>query len=394
MATPASDGSVDFYEDQAKTSAKRRLSSSPTDDTSKKRKVGFSNQVEIYSSTFSATKGLPTELWQRVFSSLPPDDLCRCLRVNHAFHSYLTQADVSMSVKPLYRGVDHLQVMDSESVWVGSRKVFAPSLPRPLLPGITERELLSLLGRSVCQSCGAQPSERTMMASSVGPGQYGVRIIWPFAKRLCGSCFSNECMTVGHLFRSVILKSNTCKDIELLKSNDNRLIKGLPFAFRTKTNDYFPSPTVVPPGTAIMKVFSHDQIKKLRIEASQVEEYYGRGAAEEWVKGLFETAKAQAAEINRWIQWERSLPPGVSVSQVLKTILRHPTEPLLRVTFTSSTFGLTSVVGNTPASQNMAARNIQGQSMLHSRKYRDCNSYSIISPSIFLHSLSFLLILA
>ncbi|GAB7342681.1 hypothetical protein MBLNU457_g0835t2 [Dothideomycetes sp. NU457] len=255
MATPASDGSVDFYEDQVKPTAKRRLSSSPSDDISKKRKVGTASSVEIYSSALPATKGLPTEIWQRVFSSLPPDDLCRVTRVNHAFNSYLTEARASMSVEQTDKRVRHCQVVDSESIW----------------------------------------------------------------------------------------------DIELLKSNDNRLIKGLPFAFCTDTNDYITSPAEAPRGVAVSKVFSKQQIIRLHEQASQVENDYGRGAADEWIKGLADTAKAQSVDIARWVKWEKELPP----------------EPLLRVSLNPSTSGLTSVVGATPALQNTTARNIQGHSMLH-----------------------------
>lgn len=390
MATPASDGSVDFYEDQVKTPMKRRLSSSHSDDMSKKRKVVTATSDEIYSSAFPATKGLPTEVWQRVFSSLPPDDLCRCMRVNHAFNSYLTEAKASMSVEQTDKRVHHSQVVDSESIWVGSRKVFAPSLP-PSLPGITERALLSLLGNSICQSCGAEPSDRQMTqvmntGGTTRPGHHGVCIVWPFAMRLCPPCFSAESITVGHLSRSVTSIPNAYKDIELLKSKDNRLIKGLPFGFRTKDNDYISSPAVAPFGVAVSKVFSRQQIARLHAETLQVENDYGRGAADEWIKGLADTAKSQSADIARWVKWEKELPPGMSVGQVFKSIMRRPKEPLLRVCRTPPNSSLTSVAGVTPASQNSTARNVQGHSMLHARKYRDCDSYTIISIYFFLSS--------
>jgi len=294
-----------------------------------------------------------------------------------------------MSVDQPDKRVDHCQVLDSESIWVGSRKVFAPSLP-PSFPGITERALLSLLGASICQSCGVEPSDRMMTQVLNMASTTGVRIIWPFAMRLCPPCFSAESVTVGHVFRSVNSLPNVCKDIELLKSNDNRLIKGLPFAFRTNTNNYIPSPAAVPLGVAVSKVFSRQQIDRLHQETSQVENDYGRGAADEWVKGLADKAKAQSADIARWVKWEKELPPGLTVGQVFKSIMRRPKEPLLRVGLTPPTSSLTSVVGITPALQETTARNIHGQSMLHARKYRDCDSYTMISLHAF-HSFSHLL---
>lgn len=133
---------------------------------------------------------LPAELWQHIFCFVPPVFLGRLIRVNRAFHAYLTPGKTneqdSMSkynVKVPYLG--------PEAIWAASRRRFCPGLPKPIR-GVHELEMWRLLRGRDCQVCG-EMKESNLSSSpenswESGPGDNGIRVIWPFALRCCGTC--------------------------------------------------------------------------------------------------------------------------------------------------------------------------------------------------------------
>jgi len=134
--------------------------------------------------------GLPVEIWQHIFSFVPPVFLGRLLRVNRAFYFYLTSA----TNEPTCRDMDSrhaVRPVSADEVWAASRKRFAPGLPRPTL-GLSELERMRLLRGRQCQICGEAKVQNFATSSESplesGPGDKGVRVIWPFGVRSCGPC--------------------------------------------------------------------------------------------------------------------------------------------------------------------------------------------------------------
>jgi hypothetical protein len=140
---------------------------------------------------------LPPELWQHVFSFCSLADLGRLIQVNRSFLSYLTDVR-SLSTSKSQPGRLHL--LKSESLWASARNAMCTKPPKPL-PGFTELRMWQLAWSKRCQFCdkidSLTPGERIWQK---GPGQAGVRVIWPFAIRACGPCLLKQCQTVSCTF--------------------------------------------------------------------------------------------------------------------------------------------------------------------------------------------------
>lgn len=138
----------------------------------------------------SQPASLPAEVWQHVFSFVPPVFLGRLLRVNRAFHAYLTSSSTGQaSHEPGTRNA--IRPVSADEIWAASRKRFAPGLPKPTL-GLNELERMRLLRGRQCQICGEVKVQNFATSSEspleAGPGDKGVRVIWPFGIRSCGPC--------------------------------------------------------------------------------------------------------------------------------------------------------------------------------------------------------------
>ena len=141
---------------------------------------------------------LPPELWQRVFTFVPPLSLGRLLSVNRTFNSLLDPSKSLPQARTLQRGPLSLQGQDH--IWSVARKLLIPSMPRPM-SSIPELETWKLVRGHYCQFCGRKPTVTlpsfTSAPWSSGPGPENVRVIWPFAVRSCGSCLSTRLVKVG-----------------------------------------------------------------------------------------------------------------------------------------------------------------------------------------------------
>ena len=140
--------------------------------------------------TLSLSSIVPAELWQYICCFVPPVFLGRLLRVNRAFNTCLTLENAYENHSgPALHSI--VKSMSPQSIWAASRKRFCPGLPKPLR-GLQELDMWRLLRGRNCQMCG-----ETMVPSSnysaespweSGPGEKGVRIIWPFGIRSCSQC--------------------------------------------------------------------------------------------------------------------------------------------------------------------------------------------------------------
>lgn len=197
--------SFDFYESEPAPVPETHNGTSPTkrkadellsgDD--KKRKLRASPPARPRSLTWS--ERLPPELWQHVFLFCSLADLGRLIQVNRSFSSCLTDVRSASTSKS---GRGRLHLLKSESLWASARNALPTKPPKPL-PGLTELQMWQLAWSKSCQFCNKRnrftPGERIWQK---GPGDAGVRPIWPFAIRACGPCLLQQCQTVSCTCRS------------------------------------------------------------------------------------------------------------------------------------------------------------------------------------------------
>lgn len=142
---------------------------------------------------FPSIAKLPAHVWQRIFLFLDSNDLGLLLRVNRTFHSYLT--DVTADRTCL--SSTNARLISSNYIWKNARAKSTPSRPSPLM-GCSELEMLRLIGNQSCQFCGKEGIRKHNASPwRSGPGENGVRAIWPFAIRSCGNCLRERCDKVG-----------------------------------------------------------------------------------------------------------------------------------------------------------------------------------------------------
>ena len=175
--------------------SQKRSQRSPAQDNDAPLQNGFHPAVEdsLVTGTGSPTRilGSPqlgAEIWQHVFSFVPPLFLGRLLRVNSAFQKMLTPTDTKETPQATS---GTLPYRSANSIWTASRKRFCPGLPRPV-PGLNDLQMWRLLRGNNCQICGAKKPLSTTHASPdpwrSGPGADGVRVFWAFGIRSCSPC--------------------------------------------------------------------------------------------------------------------------------------------------------------------------------------------------------------
>lgn len=197
--------SVDFYESEGKlksasegqmqndSSVAKRKAEDSSSAADKKRRLN-SHDATSLPTGLGHCAGLPPAVWQHIFSFCSLADLGRLLQVNRLFHLYLT--DVS-NVSPSEPEHGCLHLLKSESLWASARNALSTNAPKPL-PGLTELQMWQLVWSKRCQFCNklnsSVPGEKVWQK---GPGEAGVRIIWPFGIRACGTCLKQQTQTVS-----------------------------------------------------------------------------------------------------------------------------------------------------------------------------------------------------
>lgn len=196
--------SVDFYESEGKVNAPagqmhndasvaKRKAEDLSSVADKKRKLDTHVSSSV-PTQLGHCAGLPPAVWQHIFSFCSLADLGRLIQVNRSFHSYLT--DVSnVSLSEPEHGCLHL--LKSEALWASARNAYNSNAPKPL-SGLTELQMWQLVWSKRCQFCNkldaSTPGEKIWQQ---GPGEAGVRTIWPFGIRACGPCLMQHCQTVS-----------------------------------------------------------------------------------------------------------------------------------------------------------------------------------------------------
>lgn len=240
------------------------------------------------------SSALPAVLWQQIFCYVPPVFLGRMLSVNHAFNTFLTPGRSEKDPMPLSNSI--LQPLKAEAIWAVSRRRFCPGLPRPI-HGLNELEMWKLLRGHGCQICeqvkGDTPIANPQDPWESGPGDAGVRVVWPFGLRCCGRC----------------LQASTQKELDLSMSSDCPffLLQGLPFAFISETHHYIGHnvlrSSTAPPTLRMTKSYYKPDVKEIKRQFESAKEL-GVASAEEWTKGLAHQGQQYLEDIIRWEQWD------------------------------------------------------------------------------------------
>ncbi|KAI8940445.1 hypothetical protein NX059_004131 [Plenodomus lindquistii] len=292
MSSTAS--SVDFYESEAAsatdasnvTSSTKRKAQGLSSSDEKKRRLD--PPACPSSRTPGRSDKIPPELWQHVFSFCSLADLGRLIQVNRSFLYLLTDVREASTSKS-----DHgrLHLLKSDSLWASARNALATKPPKPL-PGFTELQMCQLAWSKRCQFCNKLndfvPGERIWQK---GPGEAGVRTIWPFAVRTCGPCLLQRCQT----------------DSSLLFSAASALRPALPFVLLTNDHHYVTAYTLqsatTPADVVISKYYYKPHVDEISQELADALSR-GSAAAEEWSKGLDARGKDRMRVAENWERWE------------------------------------------------------------------------------------------
>lgn len=165
---------------------------------------------EVSPNRHGLTSFLPIQIWQHVFCFVPPVFLGRLLRVNRTFHSLLNP-DYSPLPRSDSKETGIAVFQNAETIWAASRRRFAPGLPKPL-HGVHELNMWRLMRGNNCQFCGEKSRLLTSSITSnpwqSGPGNTGVRVIWPFGVRCCSKCLKIHSEKVT----SVLILTRQCSN--------------------------------------------------------------------------------------------------------------------------------------------------------------------------------------
>ncbi|KAJ4355193.1 hypothetical protein N0V95_003153 [Ascochyta clinopodiicola] len=291
--------SVDFYELEGMLNAPtaqmqnnapvaKRKAEDASSVVEKKRRLDAHVSPSV-STSLGHCAGLPPAVWQHIFSFCSLADLGRLIQVNRPFHSYLTDAS-NVSLSNPEHGCLHL--LKSEAVWASARNAYNSNAPKPL-PGFTELHMWQLVWPKRCQFCNKLDSSVSGSGEKLwqqGPGEAGVRTIWPFGIRACGPCLMQQCQT----------------DASLLFSAASALRPALPFALITTDYNYVPAyalqSATTPANVEIGKYYYKQHVEEI-IQELNGALALGTSAAEEWSKGLEARGRQRMKAAETWERW-------------------------------------------------------------------------------------------
>lgn len=170
-------------------------------------------------------KQLPGEVWQHVFTLVPPKDLGRLLIVNKLFHLFLNPSVTGYSSRhsDVSSSLPHLK---PDAIWQASRRLFWPRMPAPL-KGKSEIQMWRLVCSTSCQFCGSRSQKNSQSSNNEvwrsGPGLSDVCPIFPFCILTCGNCLNKNGIRVG----LDSLRSDVC--LTSATGNRSPIVFHLPF---------------------------------------------------------------------------------------------------------------------------------------------------------------------
>lgn len=193
------------------------------------------------SKTLRPCARLPPQVWQHIFLFCSLSDLGRLMQVNRSFLSYLT--DVS-NVSVSQADIGCLSLLKSESIWASARNMFSPRPPKPL-EGFTELQMWQLAWSKRCQFCNKlsflTPGDKIW---TQGPGDTGVRTVWPFGIRACGPCLIQQCQTVRPHYFFTIGQANITGCESLVLPDSLGFATSSTFCSHYAGSALYPSPSI------------------------------------------------------------------------------------------------------------------------------------------------------
>ncbi|KAL7927448.1 hypothetical protein ACQKWADRAFT_276752 [Trichoderma austrokoningii] len=278
---------------------RKNVSNSTGDGTPKKIKVVSADQGHLYIGSLPASRHnvslqFPAEVWQHIFSFLPPHTLGMLLRVSKLFNKYLDPASPFMISAPEFRVPSALPALLPDAVWRASRYLFWPRMPAPL-SGRSELDMWRFACSRSCQICG-QADETNFACNTLpwqrGPGNSTVSPIFVFFVKCCGKC----------------LVQTSVKEVDVLLSTSipSVLLPGLPMAFLTADLNVVYTQSIkttqVPTSVPLTRIYWPAQVESLRLEFEDVKRF-GPAAAAEWIKGLESRGADAIHQASRWEKW-------------------------------------------------------------------------------------------
>ncbi|PTB64149.1 hypothetical protein BBK36DRAFT_1170724 [Trichoderma citrinoviride] len=245
-------------------------------------------------SRYDISQHLPAEVWQHIFTFLPPLSLGKLLCVNRLFHRYLDPASPFKVSAPDSKLPSSLPKLSPNNLWRASRRFHWPNMPSPL-SGKSELDMWRFACLQSCQFCG-QVDENDYTGDplpwSRGPGNDIVSPIFQFFVASCGQC----------------LVEHSVKEVDLLLSalNPSFVAAGAPMVFLTADLNVVPRQILrnapIPTDVQLMKVFWPAQLESLQAELEDARRF-GAAAAEEWIKGLESRGVEAIRDASRWDSW-------------------------------------------------------------------------------------------
>lgn len=184
---------------------KRMAVSSPSEAGAAKRaKIASTDQdlVGVGTTKLShhdISQHLPAEVWQRIFTSLPPHSLGKLMSVNRLFHKYLDPTSPFQVSAPDSYLPCSLPKLSPNTIWRASRRCHWPNMPSPL-SGRSELDMWRFACTRSCQFCG-QVDETDYTGNplpwSRGPGNDTVSLVFQFFVASCGQCLAENSVKVS-----------------------------------------------------------------------------------------------------------------------------------------------------------------------------------------------------
>ncbi|KAG9246104.1 hypothetical protein BJ878DRAFT_561979 [Calycina marina] len=236
---------------------------------------------------------LPTEIWQHIFTFIPPRTLGTLLRINKSFQSCI---DPSLPKYLVSLPDSALQPVTADAIWQASRRLHHSGMPAPL-SGKSELDMWRMACSISCEFCGKKPASKSLSHDQwhPGPGEDGVTPVWAFAIRTCGLC----------------LEKQTEKEVALLLSSNfhTPLLSALPLLYFSNELHIILQSTIknpqqqVPSVIRITKSYYKPHVAEIMQEYSQVKAM-GTATVEEWTKGLDNRGHDRKNDAARWEKWE------------------------------------------------------------------------------------------